>query len=153
MFKYIFCLSTGLQYLRLHKKQRSRKFVLVPTIFFFFPPNIELVIKLWMFLVSKFPAQKYKYVVFRKKMDESGVLQLVYIPISGGWGHFNQGMLSKTVRFIFWHFNLRFFLKISSNTGSFSLFFKFNIRLKKNYFLGLQTDTDCFVWVRVGFIN
>ena len=55
--------------------------------------------------------------------------------ISSGWWIFNQWMLSKKVSFIFWNFILifTFFLQISSNTPSFSLFFKFNIRFKNIY--------------------
>ena len=41
------------------------------------------------------------------------------------------------VHFLKFYVNFRVFLQISTNTASFSLFFKFNIRLKKNLFWDL----------------
>ena len=38
------------------------------------------------------------------------------------------------LHFLKFYFNLRFFFQISSNTASYSLFFKFNIRFLKNIF-------------------
>ena len=49
-----------------------------------------------------------------------------------------------TLHFLKFYFNLRFFLHISSNMASFSLFFKFNIRFKKNIFWDLRPKQILF---------
>ena len=49
------------------------------------------------------------------------------------------------LHFLKFYFNLRFFLPTSSNTSSFSLFFKFNIRFKKKNIMGPSSQTDIAV--------
>ena len=46
---------------------------------------------------------------------------------------------NSTLHFLKCYFNLRFFLQISLNTASFSLFFKLNIRFLKNIFWDLRS--------------
>ena len=56
--------------------------------------------------------------------------------------HPGDAVEKSTLNFLKFYFNHRFFLQISPNTASFSLFFKFKIRLKKNILEPwLQTDT------------